>query len=303
MAQSNQGLDDDRLNEVLKGISIPSSPAVLTELAAELRKPIVNNKQIAHIIGKDVGLAAIVIKSANSPLFGSQKRISSISEGINLIGFGTLTNLVYEGLLRSNITTHEASLERFWDNSAHTAGVSSELASLLGGTAPETAYTFGLFHDCGIPMLVQRFSNYKEILRQANESPQRSFTAVEDDAINTNHAVIGCLLARSWGLPQVVSTGILCHHDYEVLLDAQGLADESRTLIAISALADHITGQHLRLRQDMEWLKAAQKVALYFGRSEQEIDDLADDVLYRLDKEAQRKGAQDREMTSDPEQD
>jgi len=295
MSAKIEELDDTRLNEVLKGISIPSSPAVLTELATELRKPLVNNKQIAHIIGKDVGLAAIVIKSANSPLFGSTRRISSIADGINLIGFGTLTNLVYEGLLRSHITTHEASLERFWDNSAHAAGVSSELADIMGDTSPDTAYTFGLFHDCGIPMLVQRFPNYKDILRQANESRDRSFTTVEEETISTNHATIGCLLARSWGLPETVSTGILCHHEYDVLLDPQGLADESLTLIAISALADYITGQHLRLRQDMEWLKAAQKVATYFGRSPQEIEDIADDVLYRLDKKAHAKEQYDQE--------
>ncbi len=282
-----QPLENQRFQEVLKGIPIPSSPAVLTELTTELRSPAPDHQRVARIIGKDVGLAAIILKFANSPLFGGSGEISSVSDGIELIGLGTLANLIYEGLLRRNVAAQGASLERFWDNSAHTASVSSDLAGILGGTSPATAYTFGLFHDCGIPLLVQRFPNYKDILRRANESLDRNFTAVEDDAINTNHAVIGYLLARSWKLPQTVTTGILCHHDYDVLRDDAGLPEESRALIAISALADHITGQHLRLNQDKEWQKAARKVAAYFGRTDQEISDLADDMLYRLDKKAQ----------------
>ncbi len=281
-----QSLDEQHLDEVLKGITIPSCPAVLTQLMNELRKPMANSKNVAQLIGKDVGLAAIVIKSANSPLFGGRRQIGSIADAIKLIGFGSLTNLVYEGLLRSAIRVPDASLERFWDNSAHAAALCAELASRLGGASRDAAFTFGLFHDCGIPMLVQRFPDYKTVLREANLSLDRSFTAIEDAALSTNHAVVGYLMAKAWGLPASVAEGILCHHDYGVLLDANGLADESRALIAISALADHISGRYLRAQQDCEWHKAEHAVSHYYGRSPQEIGDLVDDLLFRLDENA-----------------
>lgn len=280
-----QKLDEQHYETALKGVSIPSCPAILTELISELRKPSTNGKLVAQLIGRDVGLAAMVIKAANSPLFGSKRQIGSIAEAIKLLGFSALTNLVYEGLLRSVTSSRDASLERFWDSSAHTAAISAELASVLGGVSRDTAHTFGLFHDCGIPMLVERFPDYKQVLNTANESMDRKFTDIEDEALSTNHAAIGSILARSWGLPVTVSNAILCHHDYEVLYDAQGLENESRSLIAINALAGYIAGQYLRSNRDQEWGKAAAGVSSYFGISASELDDIAEDLLYRLDKQ------------------
>jgi putative nucleotidyltransferase with HDIG domain len=281
-------LDESRLEEALRGVSIPSCPAVLTELMAELRKPMANGKRVAQLIGQDVGLAALVVRSANSPLFGSGRAIGSIADAVRLLGFGTLTNLVHEGLLRSVVGTGHASLERFWDSSAHTAAVSAELAATLGGTTRDTAHTFGLFHDCGIPLLVQRFPDYKTVLGLANAAPTRCFTDIEDEALNTNHAVIGYFLTRAWGLPETVSAAILRHHHYHVLHDGEGLPDEARALIALNAIAEHVVGQYLRVRQDVEWGKSRELVAAYFGLAPGELDDLADDVLYRLDERRNR---------------
>lgn len=278
-----RNIDESRLEEALKGVSIPSCPAILTELLSELRKPQANGKRVAQLISQDVGLAAMVVKSANSPLFGSSRQIASVADAIKLLGFASISNLVCEGLLRSAIGTQDASLERFWDSSIHTAAVSAQLSSRLGGTSRETAYTFGLFRDCGIPLLVQRFPDYKKVLGVANASTDRVFTAIEDEAFSTNHAVLGYFLARSWGLTDTVSRGILFHHEYDVLEDPVGLSVESRALIGLNVLAERIVSQLLRVREDMEWIKASTRVAGFFGVSVADLDDLADDILYQLD--------------------
>ncbi|HRP23706.1 MAG TPA: HDOD domain-containing protein [Thauera sp.] len=273
----------DDIEAALKGIHIPSCPNVLAELMAELRQPQVSGKRIAALIGKDVGLAAVVVKSANSPFFGVSRRIASVDEAIRLLGFGTLTNLVQEATLRNAISDRNASLERFWDNSRYTAAASALFARKTGSARPETAYTFGLFHDCGIPLLVQRFDNYKQILGIANQATERWFTAVEDEALDTNHATIGYLLARSWGLTEAVCQGILCHHDYSVLDGDAGLDAEARALIAINVVGEYVAGTHLRTRRDAEWDKGREPVARFLGYSPAELDDIADDLVYAFD--------------------
>ena len=67
-----------------KGIDIPSCPGILAQLMEELRQPQVSGKHIATLIGKDVGLAAIVVRSANAPFFGSGRRIASIDDATAL---------------------------------------------------------------------------------------------------------------------------------------------------------------------------------------------------------------------------
>ena len=272
------------LDKMLQGLSIPSCPAILTELVNCLRAPDVNLQTVTELIERDVGLAALVIKAANSPVFAVNRSLNSISDAVSLLGLTTLNNLVYQGLLRNALGKNDASLDRFWDNSAHAAAICSKLAEKLEcATTPSTAYTFGLFHDCGIPLLMQHHPNYKNILATANQSLEHRFTDIEDAAINTNHAAVGCLLARTWGLSEEISTGILCHHDYSILLDAQGLKEETRTLVALSAMADHIVGLHLRVKQDIEWMKCRDAVSIYLHLGLSELDHLTDDMLHILE--------------------
>lgn len=282
---------DHKLEHSLKGVSIPSCPAVLAQLMDELRQPQVSGKRIAALIGEDVGLAAMVVKSANSPLFGSGRRIGSLDEAIRLLGFGTLTNLVQEALLSMALAAPGAALERFWDNSRYTAAASALIARKTGCARAETAYTFGLFHDCGIPLLVSRFPNYKQILGVANQATERWFTEVEDEALDTNHATIGYILARTWGLTENVCAAILCHHDYSVLIEDSSLEPESRTLIAVNVVAEYVAGTHLRTRRDAEWDKGRAPAAHILGYPVAELEDLADDIIYSFDRQGSAESA------------
>lgn len=279
---------NDIMNDVaakaLKGITIPACPAILTQLMNELRSPITNNKKIAGLIIQDVGIASVVIRSANSPLISGNRRIESISDAVSLLGFGSLANLVHEALLQSSIGNNHASLERFWDSSRYTAIASSRLAHAVGRINPDAAYTFGLFHDCGIPLLAQRYPEYKDVLREANRNAEKVFTTIEDEVIGTNHAVLGYYLARSWGLSDAVTQGILNHHDYAQLEDPRNVDSDAHRMIAINVAAEYIARTHLRTAHDTEWSKARGAVAFFFGLSPTEIDDLADDVIYQFDQ-------------------
>ncbi|WP_288023571.1 HDOD domain-containing protein [Thauera sp.] len=277
--------NDKDVELALKGVRIPSCPDILMQLMTELRDPGVSGKQISTLIGRDVGLAAVVVRSANSPLFGAARKLDSIDDAIRMLGFSSLTNIVQEAMLRNAIPDSSATLERFWDNSRYTAAASALLARRTGAVRAETAYTFGLFHDCGIPLLVKRFPDYKRILGVANQTTDRWFTAVEDEAFNTNHATIGYILARSWGLSEAITQAILCHHDYSVLAGDSGLDHEARALIAINVIGEYVAGTHLRTRQDAEWDKGRDAVACFLGMPLTDIEDLAEDVLLALESQ------------------
>lgn len=130
-------------------------------------------------------------------------------------------------------------------------------------------------------------AEYKRILATANQATGRWFTDVEDEALDTNHATIGYLLARSWGLTDAVCTGILCHHDYSVFSPDSGLEVEAQTLIALNLVAEYVAGTHLRTRRDAEWDKGREAVARFLGYAPTELDDLADDLLYALDRQGE----------------
>ena len=54
--------NDKDVELALKGVRIPSCPDILMQLMTELRDPGVSGKQISTLIGRDVGLAAAVVR-------------------------------------------------------------------------------------------------------------------------------------------------------------------------------------------------------------------------------------------------
>lgn len=276
-------INEAEVSKLLRGLEIPPCPAVLAALSQEMHRPDVSATRVARLISQDVGLAAGVMKCANSPLFGAGRKVGSINEALGLLGFNNVLNLVVNELLRKSLSSGgQHAMERFWDSATYCAGISARLAERLPGTSRDTAYTFGLFHDCGIPILMRRFPDYKQTLQLANRNVDQTFTEVEEQVHGTNHAVIGYLMARNWGLSETLCTAILCHHDFRVFEDGS-VSDECCTLIGLEIIAERVVGTFLRLQEDGEWEKAKGRVANFFGLSETDLNDLTEDLLFKLD--------------------
>ena len=146
---------------------------------------------------------------------------------------------------------------RFRDASARTARLCAWLAYKLDipGFHADDAYTFGLFHDCGIPLLMVCFPHYKEVLGQANRNTQTEFTAIEESLVQTNHAMVGSALARSWWLPEDMCLAIRHHHDLTSLATNSTLPKSQREFIATTQFAEHFSQQQLGLDFTEEWPK------------------------------------------------
>ncbi|MCL2523875.1 MAG: HDOD domain-containing protein [Betaproteobacteria bacterium] len=271
--------DEKQLEKLLNGVDIPPCPVILLDINRELRKESMDQREVARLIGQDVALAGHVMQVANSPAFGGH-RIASIVQALNILGVRQLFNMVVWKLLKVALADagSAASMERFWETSALTAHLSAELARRLRCVRPDIAYTFGLFHDCGIPLLMKRFPQVRSVLAEANACEEGCFTDIEDRHLGTNHAIVGYFLARRWRLPSEVGDAILHHHDYAALNRPGTLSSTGRLLIAVSVLAEHI----IRLQANdpvlQEWHKAAPYACPLFGLSLAAVDDLIEDM-------------------------
>jgi HD-like signal output (HDOD) protein len=270
------------ISKLLKGIDIPPCPAVLDALTRELKSEDANIARISRLISQDVALAAGIMKIANSPFFQPARQVGSINEALAFLGVGQVFNLLIKEVLHKSLNDHrDLRLDRYWDSAAYTAAACANLA--LPGTHRDNAYCFGLFHDCGIPILIRRFPDYRDTLNLANRDGKRDFTRVEETRHGTHHAVIGHLVSRNWGLAPAVSQAILCHHDLTVFEQNEGLPNESLVLIALNLIAEHVVSLHLRDKTEGEWEKGRHIVAEFFALSQAHLNDLINDMLYRID--------------------
>ena len=261
----------------LRSIVIPSCPAILGELRAEIERDDPDMLKIARLVGADVALGAAVLRTVNSPFYGLGRTVDSIGKAVGMVGLRQMSTLVTNILVRQSLQFKGMNLVRFWDVSTKRAFAMAKLARGLGGVAPDVAQAFGLFADIGIPLLMQRFPNYGETLKLANEAKEHAFTEVEFERHGVDHTQIGSMMARSWGLGDTLSRSVRRHHDYSVFYDL----DESepvRRLVAMCLVAELCIQRFSRLNESAEWAKGGEGAASLLMLSDEDLEDWVESI-------------------------
>jgi len=280
MTIQNQALLPTELDELFERsileLGIPACPAILNRFMIEIRKDEPDYARLESIIESDVSLAGGLIKTANAPFFGLRKRARSAKEALIMLGLKTSSQAI-AGIILHHSFPNVPNLDRFWDASARIARLSSWLAQRfkIQGLSQDDAYTFGLFRDCGIPVLLGHFKNYPTTLNTANREEKRSFTEIEEIELPTNHAMVGCILAQSWWLPEEIFLAIRNHHNLAALTSTDlQIPLLSCRLIATSQLAEHIIQRQLDLSLTREWPKLGASCLKYLKLEENQLDEL-----------------------------
>ncbi len=268
----------DSVSDILKTIFIPPCPVVVAALLEEARCADVDFNKIIRLISGDLSLAASMMKTANSPIFALRNKVETVQKAAAVLGLKNILCIVNGLALKRSLSPEGVSMERFWERSNYHATVSTRLARRVPGISQEDAYTFGLFHDCGIPILMQRFPDYKETLVAANRSA-KAVWEIETERHGTDHVTVGAMLAHNWHLPELIVKAVRMHHNFEILADnASTVSDEVRALTAISLLADHLIARFLEVPDEAEWMAHGTAALNYLNFDEDELAELQCDV-------------------------
>ncbi|WOC79622.1 HDOD domain-containing protein [Stutzerimonas frequens] len=277
-------LTDEQIRSVLQGINVPAQPQIMVDLQMEQMAPEPDLRAIARLISQDPGLSGALLKTVNSPFYGLANRVASIQQAVNLLGCNTVINLINAQSIRGELTDAAiVTLNRFWDTAQDVAMACLTLAKRIGYASPDEAYTLGLFHNCGIPLMLQRFPGYMAVLEEAYASTNAETRVIdiENRVLNTNHAVVGFFVARSWKLPQHLCDVIANHHN-ALTLFRDGLGDgRVEALLAILKMAEHICACHQLLGDqpdDHEWAVVAEQVLEHVGLSEYDFECMRDSI-------------------------
>lgn len=260
----------------IKIVDIPPRPAIMDRIRAAMNEDVPNFKYVGQLISADVSFAAGLVKTANSPYFGFRSRARTINEALLMLGLDATCRAVAALCFRQSFPD-SARYERFWDASARIAALSGWLAGRVEKptTRPDHAYTFGLFRDCGIIILLCRFPDYAASLERANQSVDLSFTSVEQLDFPTDHSVIGALLAQNWWLSDEMCQAIRHHHDRHAIdMFDSGLPMGSRYLIALSQTAEYLLQQVSGASQTREWEKLGRSCLRLLNLDEADLPEL-----------------------------
>lgn len=278
-------LTQEQIARILHGIHVPPQPQILVDLQMEQLAPNPEISRIAALIAKDVGLAGTMLKFVNSPFFGLANRISSIEQAVSLLGLNTVINILNGIAIKGEMTDESImALTRFWDTANDIAMVCATIAKKVGFPMPDEAYTLGLFHNAGIPLMMKKFPGYLQVLEESYVAQSERVIDLENERFNTNHCVVGYYIGKSWNLPEHLCLAIAEHHNtYRIFLSKDSRNQKLKTLIAILKLAEHICGNYKifgNADTDLEWDNSEAEILEHLGLTNYDVDDLKESFKY-----------------------
>ncbi len=211
-------LEDESIKRIVSQTeTLPSLPAVYTEIISELQSPDPSVQNVGDIIANDLAMAAKILQVVNSAFFGLIRKISNPKEAVMLLGTETIKALVLSVKIFSEFNQKKFAWFNFDDLFNHSMSVSMFTQTItkeehLDQNLVNHSLMAGMFHDLGKLILVTNFqAPYQKLLTEARQTRQNLWV-LENDLFGTSHAEIGAYLMGLWGLEYPVIEAIAYHH-------------------------------------------------------------------------------------------
>jgi putative nucleotidyltransferase with HDIG domain len=239
-------LEDESIKRIVSQTeTLPSLPAIYTQVINELHSPDPSVKKISDIIATDLAMTAKILQVVNSAFFGLVRKINNPKEAVMLLGTETIKALVLSVKIFSEFNQKNYAWFNFDELFNHSMSVSIFAQSIskeerLDQYLVNNALMAGMFHDLGKLILVTNFQEpYQKILSEARLNG-KNLWELEKDRFGTSHAEIGAYLMGLWGLDYPVIEAIAYHH-----CPGKSLASSTGLLTAV-----HFGDAYDRLKMD-----------------------------------------------------
>ncbi|MGD9161821.1 MAG: HDOD domain-containing protein [Desulfobacteraceae bacterium] len=225
------------VKKVDKLLALPFSVIKIIKLCND---PSSNTSDIERPIKSDPAIAAMIMKRANSAVYGGMGPVKSIQLAIVRIGMRSTRNIAASFSVLKLFSKKDKNLgfnrTWFWMHSLTTAICAQLLAAELKHKHPEDAFIAGLLHDIG-KMILDDFMHdeYYRVLQKANTEsiPIRN---AEMSMFDVGHAYIGSKLAKIWEFPSVIVEAIERHHHYSQLVSV----NTATSMTSLICVANHM---------------------------------------------------------------
>jgi len=259
-------INEASLEEIAKQVGdLPPLPAAALEAMRRLDDPNVTAERLQEAIARDQALAAQVLRIANSAMFCFQRKVSSLSHAVAILGFNALRSILIAASVQKVFyagpgSRGTAALRPLWKHAWGAAVAARAIAQRTGYGNADEAFTSGLVHDLGKLVLLRNDPHaYGEIISSV-ELGGGNFYDLEMRVFGFSHAHVGALLALKWLFPAQLVAGILHHHDddpapeYAKLTSITHLANRMMVFLGVGfekdgtiRLADETSAQSLDL--------------------------------------------------------
>lgn len=205
---------------------LPSLPRIHQELNTAIADENTGTREIADIFSRDMVLSAKLLQLVNSPYFGLNRKVSSLTEAINLIGIKKLNSLVLSVHLRAVYPVNNPAINRYMEYLWLDACRVSELARLISlaeeqqEDRPDQAYLGGLLHNMGLLIFLSRGGDKLKKLMDEVQNTTIPVAELETAIFGFTRSEAAAYVLSLWKIPPRIIEAILLQNtpndtDYE----------------------------------------------------------------------------------------
>lgn len=231
------------LNKVLSSDQLPSLPQVAMRVVELAQHDEPDFGALVVAIKSDPAIAAKILKTANSALFGFRQRLSSIETAVPALGANLVRTLVLSFTLarhRSPTMELEKTYQYVWRRSLTQAVVAETLAAETDSMYSDVFFTGGLLQDIGMLALLCTYPDeYSDAILSNKDIT--NLEVVESNLFGFSHLDLSVELSRRWKLEDALVYAISRHHDHSMSVgDPSTRTALTVALAAASQFADYL---------------------------------------------------------------
>jgi putative nucleotidyltransferase with HDIG domain len=169
---------------------------------------------VVAAVEADVALAVTVLRLANRVDGRMRGRVESAVKGVEVLSPRTVHSIASKARtfdFFERTAVWQGVPERFRLHAVATQRAADRIARELGYEARDRLMVTSLLHDIGKLVLVHAYPGYPRQIHAEARTPEERIQS-ERRELGVDHALVGGVLARRWGLPKSIASVIERHH-------------------------------------------------------------------------------------------
>jgi putative nucleotidyltransferase with HDIG domain len=197
--------------------AFPALAESRNRLLAVTSKDHVATADVVTAVESDVALIIAVLRLANQAQ-SSRGRVDTAVVAVELLSAQTVQALAgqvrtFDFFERSSVW--DAAPERFRLHALATQHAADRVAAEVGYEHRDRLTVTSLLHDVGKLVLLHAYPGYPAQVHRGAKTPEERIHQ-ERRELGVDHALVGGVLARRWGLPATIAAVIERHHNPDV---------------------------------------------------------------------------------------
>ncbi len=243
--------------------SLPASSPAVTKLLSIIDDPKTTRDDILKLVTLDQVLFANAFKYANSAAIGSFRKLVSLTEIIDVLGFGILKNIAILTALRS-VTVDK----KLWFEGVFLAVAAKAIAKKLKHDRDycDEIFIAALMQSYGVFVLSHFYPDLYPEYRSITNYQER--IAKERESFEMSHLDISASVLLDWGLPKNVTQIIANQANYKDKETAKQniIIELARFLQGMESKGDEEIKYLLKNNQELQATLKQQKISLRIGQ-------------------------------------